>query len=44
VFEVIAQLSALAGGVFNHRGDARGLVQGDIDGLGDAAQALVDAD
>jgi hypothetical protein len=41
VFELKAEVAALAGGVFNHRGHAFGFSQRDIDGFGNARQALV---
>ena len=39
VLELKAEVAALAGGVFDHRGDAFGLRQRDIDRFGDARQA-----
>ena len=44
VLEGVTQGGALAGGVFDHCGDAAGFIQSDVDGLGDAVQALLLAD
>jgi hypothetical protein len=41
MLELKAEVAALAGGVFNHRRDAFGFRQRDIDGFGNARQALV---
>ena len=38
MFELKAEVAALTGGVLNHRGNAFGLVQRHVDGLGNACQ------
>ena len=39
MFEPKAEVAALTCGILNHRGDTFGLVQRDVDGLGNASQA-----
>jgi len=41
MFEAKTQISALSGGVFNHRGDALGFIERDINRFGDSRQTAL---
>ena len=44
MLELKPQIAALTGGVFNHGGDAFGLRQRNVDGLGNSCQAFIFGD